>query len=124
MRKLIFACLCCVPYSGAYAQNMPLSEYMIRTEALVQKQHYQASAEYMRLREELNRAMVIAQAERRTARKEARDPLYCLAPGRPATNSQELAKHFASIPAEQRANVTVSQALMQLLQKKFPCKTS
>lgn len=124
MRKLILFCLCVAAPSAALAKDMSLAEYMARTEALVQRQHNQSTPEYIRLSEEVNEALWMARQERRIARKEGRAPRACLSPNVRATTNSELAKHFASIPAEQRASMTVAEAFMQLMERKFPCSRS
>ena len=124
MRKSVLVLLCAAAPSAAFAQEMPLSEYLSRTDALMKKVHNQASPEYMALRDEINGALVRAQNERRIARKEGRAPTACLPAGRPATSNAEVAKHFASIPAEERQNLSVGKAFMQLMERKFPCASA
>jgi len=120
---LLIVCMACatVPAAAAAPKSMTLAEYMSRSDALALRRHNASTPEYMRLTEEVNGALWNVRQERRIARKEGRAPRACLPPGVPPTTNREVAVHFNSIPAERRASITVTEALMQLMERKFPC---
>jgi len=124
MRKLLFFVALAAAPVAAQAQDMTVSDFLSRSDALTRQGSGPATPEYQRLQRQLNETARLARNERRIARSEHRAPLACLRPGVAATNSREVFAFFRSIPADQAQSLTVHQAYMQLMQRKFPCRNS
>lgn len=125
MKKLIFAAaLVLAPAVAQAAPSMTVADYLQRRDALVRNGQGPATREYQRLRDQLWDADRLARAERRIARSENRAPRACLRPGVSATNSDEITQHLRSIPAAEAQTITVADAYMQLMARKFPCRNS
>lgn len=123
MRKiLIFIAMAAAPIAAAQAQNMTVADFVSRTDAMHMAGRGIASPEYQRLHRELNETAKMARNERRLARSQNRPMTACLRPNVRATTSDELARHLRSIPAEEARTMTLHQAYMQLMARKFPCR--
>ena len=124
MRKLIlFLALAAAPVA-AQAQDITVADFLSRSDALSRAGHGPSTPEYQRLQRQLNETARLARNERRIARRENRAPLACLRPGVAATSSREVFTFFRSLPPEQAQTMTIHQAYMQLMQRKFPCRNA
>ena len=123
MRKLIlFVLLAAAPLSALQAQNMPVAEFLRRSDALEASGQGPATREWQRLQRELNESARLARRERAIARRENRAPRACLRPNVAASTSAEVFAFLRAMPAAEQQTTTVHQAYMQLMQRKFPCR--
>lgn len=123
MRKLIlFIAMAAAPLAAAQAQNMTVSEFLRRSDAMVLGGRGTASGEYARLQRQLSESARLARIERRIARSEHREPRACLRAGRPAATSDEVLAHLRAMPAAEAQATTVRDAYMQLMARKWPCQ--
>ncbi|HEX8643140.1 MAG TPA: hypothetical protein VF702_04415 [Allosphingosinicella sp.] len=124
MRKLIiFLALAMAPVA-AHAQDMTVADFLSRSDALSREGRGPATPEYQRLQRQLNETARLARNERRIARSENRAPRACLRPGVAATSSREVFTFFRSLPADQAQTLTIHDAYMQLMARKFPCRNA
>ena len=122
MHRFLVVLACALAPAAAQAQNMPVAEFLRRSDAASAAQIGPNTPEYQRLQRELNETARLARNERRIARRQNREPLACLRPGVRATTQSEIFAHFRSIPAAEAQTTTVHQAYMQLMQRRFPCR--
>ena len=122
MHKFLIVLACALAPAAAQAQNMPVAEFLQRSDAASAARISGDTPEYQRLARELNDSARLARNERRIARRQNREPLACLRPGVRATTQAELFAHLRSIPAAEAQTTTVHQAYMQLMSRKFPCR--
>lgn len=123
MKKLfLFAACLAAPAAAAQAQDMPVAEFLQRSDALGERGSGPSTPEYQRLQGELIESARLARNERRIARSQNRAPQACLRAGVRATTNSELFAHLRSIPAAEAQSMTVRQAYMQLMERKFPCR--
>jgi hypothetical protein len=122
MRQIaLFAVLASLlPVTAAYAQTMPVSQFLAKAEAL-QKKGAMAlfSSDIGLLKKELQNSGKQLKVERDAAKKAGRQPDTC-PPEKASVNSNEVLAHFNSIPPQQR-NMPVKAALAGLMRKKYPC---
>jgi len=122
MKKFLVVLVCALVPTAAQAQNMPVSEFLRRSDAASAARIGPNTPEYQRLARELNETARLARNERRIARSQNREPIACLRPGVRATTQSEIFAHFRSIATAEAQTTTVHQAYMQLMQRKFPCR--
>jgi hypothetical protein len=121
MHKFLIVVACALVPVAAQAQNMPVAEFLRRSDAASAARIGPDTPEYQRLGRELNQSARLARNERRLARSQNREPLACLRPGVRATTQSEIFAHLRSIPASEAQTLSVYQAYMQLMHRKFPC---
>ena len=107
---------------AAQAQNMSVSEFLRRSDALSASRAGPDTPEYQRLARQLNETAKLARNERRIARGQNRPPRACLRPGIAATTQSEIFAHLRSIPAAEAQTLSLHDAYMQLMARKFPCR--
>ena len=79
-------------------------------------------ADYGRLKTE---AMAVGKSigsDRIAAEKAGKPILYCSPKARAQLGSMEFIDGLGAIPAGERANMTLKQAMLRVLQKKYPCR--
>lgn len=77
--------------------------------------------DYKRLRKEGVAAGDSIRLEREAAERAGRPLLYCSPRSRAQLGEMEFIRALRAIPAEQRQRLTLRQAMLLVLQKKFPC---
>ena len=122
MHKFLIVAACALVPVAAQAQNMPVAEFLRRSDAASTAGIGPDTPEYQRLSRELNESARLARNERRVARGQNREPRACLRPGIRATTQSEIFAHLRAIPAAEAQTTTVYQAYMQLMERKFPCR--
>ena len=120
MHKAVFALLLLAPVSALQAQNMPVSEFLAKVEALKKKGPMALfSSDIKLLKAEVQNSGKQFRAEQAALKNAGKKPVACL-PEKAATDSDEIVAHFSSIPPQQRS-MPVKTAFAALMRKKFPC---
>ena len=78
--------------------------------------------DYKRLKAEGTAAGKSIGADRIAAEKAGRRILYCSPKARAQLGSLEFIAGLEAIPAPERANMSLKQAMLRVLQKKYPCR--
>jgi hypothetical protein len=105
----------------AFAQNMPVSTFLEKADALKAKgMMAMLSSDIGVLKKEIQAAGLAARAERQ-ARDAAGQPQLACPPEKVSMNSDELIESFRAIPVAQRPRVTVKQAMIEMVRKRYPC---
>jgi len=79
-------------------------------------------ADYKRLKAEGTAAGKSIGADRIAAQKAGRPILYCSPKARAQLGAMELINGIEAIPAAERQSMTIKQAMLRILQKKYPCR--
>ena len=79
-------------------------------------------ADYRRLKAEGTAAGKSIGADRIAAQKAGRPILYCSPKARAQLGAMELIDGIEVIPAAERQSMTIKQAMLRILQKKYPCR--
>ena len=79
-------------------------------------------ADYKRLKAEGTAAGKSIGADRIAAERSGRPILYCSPRARAQLGAMELIDGLEAIPAGERGSMTLKQAMLRILQKKYPCK--
>jgi hypothetical protein len=102
----------------AFAQNMPVSTFLEKADALKAKgMMAMFSSDIGILKKEI-RAAGLAM---RTERQAAGQPKLACPPEKISMDSDELIESFRAIPVAQRPRVTVKQAMTDIVRKRYPC---
>ena len=105
----------------ALAQNMPVSTFLAKTDGLKAKGMMAIlSSDIGLLQQELQAAGLAARTERK-AREASGKPKLACPPEKIRMNSDELLASFRAIPAEQRSRVSVKEAMVDFVRKRYPC---
>jgi hypothetical protein len=78
-------------------------------------------ADYRRLKAEATAAGKSIGSDRIAAEKAGRPILYCSPKARAQLGSYEFIDGLEAIPAADRASMPLKQAMLRVLQKKYPC---
>lgn len=104
-----------------FAQNMPVSTFLEKADALKAKgMMAMLSPDIGVLKKEIQAAGLAARAERQ-AREAAGKPRLACPPEKVSMNSDELIESFRAIPVAQQPRVTVKQAMTEMVRKRYPC---
>ena len=79
-------------------------------------------ADYRRLKREAYAAGDSIRADRIAAEKAGKPVLYCSPKARAELGSMEFVDGLEAIPANERAKMSLKQAMLRILQKKYPCR--
>ena len=79
-------------------------------------------ADYKRLKAEGTAAGKSIGADRIAAEKAGRPILYCSPKARAQLGAMELIDGLEAIPSAERQSMTLKQAMLRILQKKYPCR--
>ena len=123
MKKIALALLITLaPVGAVQAQNMPVSQFLAKAEALKKKGPLALFSGDMKvLKGEINESAKAYGTDVRAARKAGKLTHSCPPQGTTLSmNSDELLGYFNSIPPAQRG-MTVKAAFYNLMKKKFPC---
>jgi hypothetical protein len=123
MHKLGLALfLIAAPVAAAEAQNMPVSKFLAKADALKKKGPLALlSGDLKVLKTEINNSATVYAKDVGAARKAGKLTHSCPAAGtKLSLNSDELLAYFNSIPPAQR-NMSVKTAFYGLMAKRYPC---
>jgi hypothetical protein len=79
-------------------------------------------ADYRRLKAEATAVGKSIGSDRIAAEKAGKPILYCSPKARAKLGSMEFVDGLEAIPASQRAGMSLKQAMLRILQKKYPCR--
>jgi len=121
MKKLVLtALLIALP---AALQAMTVAVFLEKAEALRSRGALAMfSSDLGLLKSEVRTAAAAVRAERLAAERAGRRPAFCPPAGQGRLDSDELLRHFQSIPPAQRARMEVRDGLRSLLIRKYPCR--
>jgi hypothetical protein len=108
--------------STAYAQAMPLNQFLEKATALEKKGMMAIfSADAKQLKKEMAASAAEMRAERLKAQAHGRKPAYCPPAEQAGLNNVEILAHFRAIPVGQRNRMSTKDGFRSLLMKKYPC---
>jgi hypothetical protein len=111
----------CASAAPAFAQNMPVSTFLEKADALKAKgMMAMLSSDIGLLKAEVQAAALSYRKERKAAEAAGRKPEVC-PPEKGSLNTDELTTSFRAIPAETRPRTTVKQAWIGYMKRKYPC---
>jgi hypothetical protein len=111
----------CASATPAFAQNMPVSTFLEKADALKAKgMMAMLSSDIGLLKAEVQAAALSYRKERKAAEAAGRKPEVC-PPEKGSLNTDELTTSFRAIPAETRPRTTVKQAWIGYMKRKYPC---
>lgn len=120
-KPLAIAAACILSCGAATAQNMPVSTFLAKADALKAKGIMaMMSSDIGLLKSEVQSAGLAYRAERKASEAKGNPPEICK-PENAKLDSDELMASFRTIPAAMRPKTTVKQGMIALLRKKFPC---
>ena len=79
-------------------------------------------SDYRRLKAEATAVGKSIGVDRIAAEKAGKPILYCSPKARAELGSMEFVNGLEAIPAAERANMSLKQAMLRILQKKYPCR--
>lgn len=80
-------------------------------------------SDYRRLKAEATAVGKSIGVDRIAAEKAGKPILYCSPKARAELGSMEFVNGLEAIPAAERANMSLKQAMLRILQKKYPCRS-
>ena len=108
--------------AGAHAQNMPVSTFLGKAEALKKKGPLALlSGDLRLLKGEIQKSAAQLRAERLAAKAAGRKQAFCPPEQGASLTSNDVLNHFGSIPPAQRSKMPVREGMRSLMAKKFPC---
>ena len=79
-------------------------------------------SDYGRLKAEANAAGASIRMDRLAAEKAGRPILYCSPQARAELGQSEFLDGLAAIPPAERSSMSLKQAMLRILEKKYPCR--
>ena len=123
MRKTIFALALSLSAAAFAAPPGTAQNFLDRANRLKAKGPLALfDADYKRLKAEATAVGKSIGSDRIAAEKAGRPILYCSPKPRAQLGSMEFINGLEAIPAGERANMSLKQAMLRVLQKKYPCK--
>ena len=123
MRKTIFALALSLSAAAFAAPPGTAQNFLDRANRLKAKGPLAFfDADYKRLKSEATAAGKSIGSDRIAAEKAGRPILYCSPKPRAQLGSMEFIDGLEAIPAGERANMSLKQAMLRVLQKKYPCR--
>jgi hypothetical protein len=117
---VLFASL--APISVVQAQNMPLSQFLTKANALEKKGAMALfSGDMGLLKKEMAASAKALRAERLAAQQAGRKPAFCPPEKQTGMAVTEILSHFRAIPAAQRDRMRTKDGFRSLLATKYPC---
>lgn len=122
MRKTIFALALSLSAVAFAAPPGTAQNFLDRADRLKAKGPLAFfDADYKRLKAEAT-AVGRSIGDRIAAEKAGKPILYCSPKARAQLGSMEFINGLEAIPAGERANMSLKQAMLRVLQRKYPCK--
>jgi hypothetical protein len=112
------ACVCAMPTPAA-AQNMPVSSFLAKADALAAKgMMAMFSSDVTALKDEIKAASTAYRAS-----PASRAPRSCPpVPGQAKVSSDEIIAAFRAMPLAQRTTTSVKSAFTDFMVRRYPCK--
>ena len=122
MRILYLAALVLATASPALANDASAEQFLVRAERLLGKGPMALfDRDYKKLSGEGEAAGVSIRLERESAERAGKPILYCSPKPRAELGNMEFIRGLRAIPPAQRRTMSVRAAMLQVLQKKYPC---
>ena len=124
MRKtVLFALACCIPVAALSAPQGSAQNFLDRANRLKSKGPLALfDSDYGRLKAEATAVGKSIGDDRIAAEKAGKPILYCSPTARAKLGSFEFIDGLEAIPAAERARMTLKDAMIRILQKKYPCR--
>ena len=122
MRVLIVAALLFLGAPATAAPPGSAQNFLDRANRLIAKGPLALfDGDYRRLRAEGIAAGTDIRLEREAMERRGQRPLYCSPKPRAELGNMEFIRGLEAIPAPQRARMSLRQAMLVVLQRKYPC---
>ncbi len=123
MKSSMLVIVSCILISApAQAQNMPVSVFLAKADALKAKGVMaMLSSEIGLLKREVQAAALAYRTERKAREAAGGKPEICPPAKGTSVDSDEMMSAFRKIPAAERATTTVKQAWSGYIKQKYPC---
>ncbi len=122
--RLIFAVFALCFSAPVVAQNMPVNDFLAKADALGKQGALAVfSGDIKLLKAEIANSGHAWRDDMKAEAAAHKPPSSCPPPPPLALNSGEILKSFRSIPADQRAHMTVKTAFVRLVTGRYPCKS-
>lgn len=124
MHRLLFACLLSLAAVPAAAAAPGTAQHFLdRAERLLAKGPLALfDPDYRRLRSEAVRAGTDIRLEREAAERARRPILYCSPKPRAELGNMEFIRGLRAIPPAERTRLSLKDAMLRVLQRKYPCR--
>ena len=124
MRKTIsFLLMLVVAVPGLTAAPGSAQNFLDRANRLKAKGPFALfDSDYGRLKAEANAAGASIRMDRLAAEKAGRPILYCSPQARAELGQSEFLDGLAAIPPAERSSMSLKQAMLRILEKKYPCR--
>ena len=124
MRKTIsFLLMLVVAVPGLTAVPGSAQNFLDRANRLKAKGPFALfDSDYGRLKAEANAAGASIRMDRLAAEKAGRPILYCSPQARAELGQSEFLDGLAAIPPAERSSMSLKQAMLRILEKKYPCR--
>lgn len=123
MRKTIFALALSLSAAAFAAPPGTAQNFLDRANRLKAKGPLALfDSEYKRLKAEATAVGKSIGSDRIAAEKAGKPILYCSPKARAQLGSMEFIRGLEAIPAGERANMSLKQAMLRVLQRKYPCE--
>ena len=120
---VLFACVLLLSVTALAAPPGTAQDFLERANRLKAKGPLAFfDPDYKRLKAEGTAAGKSIGADRIAAEKAGRPILYCSPKARAQLGSLEFIAGLEAIPAPERANMSLKQGMLRVLQKKYPCR--
>ena len=107
--------------TSASAQNMPVSTFLAKADALKAKGPLALfSSDIGVLKKEVEAAAVSYRGDRKAAQTAGQKPEVC-PPDKFKLNSDDMLASFRAIPVAERPRTNVKQAWVMMMKQRFPC---
>ena len=123
MRKtILFSLACCISASALSAPQGSAQNFLDRANRLKAKGPLAIfDSDYGRLKAEATAVGKSIGDERIAAEKAGKPVLYCSPTARAKLGSFEFIDGLAAIPSAERSRMSLKDAMIRILQKKYPC---
>ena len=121
MRRVFILMLSLVAASPAVAQNMPVSTFLAKADALKAKGAMALFSSDVGLIKQEVQAAALSYRNDRKASEAAGKPKEVCPPEKGSMNSDEIMNAFRAVPEAARPRTTVKQAWVAYMKRKYPC---
>jgi hypothetical protein len=123
MRRFLFGALLLGVGSSAFANDGSAQQFLVRAERLIAKGPLALfDGDYKKLRREGEAAGNSIRLEREAAERAGKQILYCSPKPRADLGNMEFITALRRIPRAERDRLSLRAAMLQVLQRKYPCR--
>ncbi len=121
-KYMALAAVCTALPMSAVAQNMPVSTFLAKADALKAKGAFALmSSDVGVLKSEVKAAALAYRTERKAREAAGQKPEICPPAGGGGIDTDEMTASFRAIPVALRPTTTVKQAWIGFIRRKHPC---